>query len=44
MMKKQKKLIQEKDNELRRMQDMLAKMQGQLAEKKNQLNNLFCID
>jgi len=31
---KQKKLIQEKDNELRRMQDMLAKMQGQLAEKK----------
>jgi septin 2 len=31
---KQKKIIQEKDNELRRMQDMLAKMQGQLAEKK----------
>ncbi|CAF2775232.1 unnamed protein product [Rotaria sp. Silwood2] len=29
----QKKLIKEKDDELRRMQDMLAKMQGQLAEK-----------
>ncbi|CAF3425507.1 unnamed protein product [Rotaria socialis] len=29
----QKKLIKEKDDELRRMQDMLTKMQGQLAEK-----------
>ncbi|UJR09983.1 hypothetical protein I4U23_014207 [Adineta vaga] len=31
---KQKKIIQEKDRELRRMQDMLAKMQGHLAEQK----------
>ncbi|CAF0823378.1 unnamed protein product [Adineta steineri] len=29
----QKKIIKEKDDELRRMQDMLAKMQGQLNEK-----------
>lgn len=29
---KQRKLIEEKDNELRRMQDMLAKMQGQLSK------------
>ncbi|CAF5105220.1 unnamed protein product, partial [Rotaria magnacalcarata] len=29
----QRKLLQEKDNELRRMQDLLCKVQGQLAEK-----------